>query len=121
MKRLMLVFLMVLMVALPVSAVQDWSRPSATKTASASIATSPGYFHGLVVMTDGTNAVTVDVYDNTAGSGEKLIPTWIVTSSATNRAQSYSINPPVRFYTGCYVTISIAGEGTASYMVYLGN
>jgi hypothetical protein len=95
-------------------------KASATQTASALITRGPVNFHGITIITDGTNAVTVDIYGNTAASGTKLIPQWIVTSSASNRAQTYSLYPPVRSEDGIYVNISVAGGGTASYMVYYG-
>jgi len=92
-------------------------RSSTSQTASAAIATSPGYLHGIVVITDGTNSVTVDIYDNaSAASGTKLIPQWIVTTSSSNRAQSYSIDPPIKFSNGIYVVVTTSG--TVTYMVY---
>jgi hypothetical protein len=120
MKRLFLAGLMFLVMASSV-----WSAsvmiPSITQTASAAILSMRGYFHGITVMTDGTNTTTVDVYDNTAGSGRKLIPTWIVPSSATNRAQTYNLSPPVPVSKGIYVVVSVAGAGTCSYMAYYSN
>ena len=93
--------------------------PSPTKTASAAIITEAGFFYGLTIVTDGTNTATVDVYDNASGaSGTKLIPTWIVPSSATSRVQTYNLYPPVIVANGIYVNLSVAGGGTASYMAY---
>lgn len=89
---------------------------STQQTADATILTGGGYFHGIAVVTDGTNSVTVNVYDNTAGSGTKLIPDWVVTSSSANRAQTYSVYPPIRVTTGIYVDITTAGS--VKYMVY---
>lgn len=95
----------------------EWSKQSAEKTADAAITTSGGLFHGIAVITDATNSVTVSIYDNaTAASGTELIPTWIVTTSARDRIQAYSINPPVRYYNGVYVDITTSG--TVTYMVY---
>uniref|UniRef100_A0A6M3LP37 Uncharacterized protein n=1 Tax=viral metagenome TaxID=1070528 RepID=A0A6M3LP37_9ZZZZ len=95
----------------------NFSYSSAEKTASAAIATSSGYLHGIVVITDGTNSVTVDIYDNaSAASGTKLIPQWVVTTSSSNRAQSYSIEPPIKFSNGIYVAVTTSG--TVTYMVY---
>ncbi len=92
--------------------------PSITYTASARVFTGPGYFHGITVITDGTNSVTVDVYDGLTATGRKLIPTTVVTSSATDRSWAYNLYPPVRVTNGIYVNITVAGGGTASYMVY---
>jgi hypothetical protein len=96
---------------------KDWVRQSATQTGDAAVVTGPGVFHGIMVITDGTNAVTMDIYDNaSAASGTKLIPTWTITTSSTNRAQTISFFPPVRFLNGIYVDITCAG--TVAYMVY---
>ena len=120
MKKFTLCFLMFLALASTVWALPDWVQQSATKTADAAISTTPGYFHGIVVTTDATNACTVKIYDNkSAASGDKLIPDWIVTTSATDRAQSYSISPPVRYGQGIYVDITT--DGACSYMVYFNN
>jgi hypothetical protein len=117
MKKYLLVLLLIVGLASLV-----WAQPpvkaSATQTASALITTNAANFHGITVITDGTNAVTVDVYGNTSAAVPKLIPTWLVTSSATDRAQTYSIYPPIRSESGIYVNISVAGGGSASYMVY---
>jgi hypothetical protein len=119
MKRIFLTALMILMMTLPAWAVQDWLLPSTTKTDSAAIITTSGFCGGITVITDGTNTATVDIYDNaSAASGTKIIPTWYVTSSSTNRAQTYNIFPPVKVNNGIYVNLSVAGGGSASYMVY---
>jgi hypothetical protein len=120
MKRFILAGLIVLMLILPAWS-QSWEMPSTTKTASAAILSMRGNFHGLFLVTDGTNAVTVDVYDNTAASGRKLIPTWVVPSSATNRSAAISFNPPIPVKIGIYVNVSVAGGGSVSYMAYYSN
>jgi hypothetical protein len=117
MKKYLLAGLLVLVMASVVWA-QDPIKASATQTVSALITPDRVNFHGITVMTDGTNAVTVNVYGNTAASGTKLIPAWTVTSSATDRAQSYSLYPPVRSEGGIYVDVSVAGGGSVAYMVY---
>ena len=84
-------------------------------TASAAIVAGKGRFGGIVVATDGTNSVTVDVRDATgAGAGDKLIPTTVITSSATDRIRAISV--PQVFTTGIYVTITTSG--TCEYIVY---
>ena len=87
------------------------------QTAAAAIKASSGWFHGITVITDGTNSVTISIYDNaSAASGTELIPTWIVTTSSANRAQTYSVSPPVRTKNGIYVNVTTSG--TVTYMVY---
>ena len=96
----------------------DSCKTSETKTADAAITTSGGLFHGITVVTDATNAVTLNIYDNaTAASGRKLIPTdTVITTSAADRVQTYSVYPPVEYYSGVYVDITCSG--TVAYMVY---
>ena len=116
MKRLLIILTLLSLIVLPVYA-GEWCRPGDEETASAAITAKQGLFHGIAVITDATNAVTVSIYDNaTAASGRELIPTWTVTTSATDRIQTYSISPPVPFYNGCYV--SATTSGTVTYMVY---
>lgn len=93
-----------------------YMQQTATKTADAACMSVAGYFYGVMVITDGTNSVAVDIYDNTSGSGTKLIPTWTVTTSAASRAATLSMEPPIACNTGIYVDITTAG--TVSYIVY---
>jgi len=88
-------------------------------TASAVITPRAGKFHGILFTTDGTNTVTVSIYDNaTAAAGAELIPTSYITTSAANRLSSISIDPPVKYHNGIYVNIAVAGGGDVTYVVY---
>ena len=122
MKRLFKTFLMValavmLSTTVAYSFTPDYVLPTATKTASAACVTVPGYLYGIMIITDGTNAVTVDIYDNaSAASGTKLIPSWIITTSATNRMQTLTLPNPVAADNGIYVNTSTSG--TVAYMIY---
>lgn len=114
MKRLFWMILIVMLAAVPVVAM-EWVYGSGEKTADALIKSGPGNFDGIVVVTDGTNAVTLDIYDNTAASGKKLIPTTVITTSAADRVRSIGFTNPVKFNTGIYVDITCAG--TVKYIV----
>ena len=85
---------------------------SGEKTASALILTGAGFFHQLIVQPDGVNDVTVSVYDNTAASGTKILPTIVFAGDEGPQA-----TPPVWIYVdaGIYVSISVAGGGTVAY------
>lgn len=87
---------------------------SGVKTADAGITSGSGEFHGLFVVTDGTNACTVAVYDNTAASGTKLQPT-VIAPAGASYGMGYSWNPPIPYGTGIYVDITTSG--TCSYAV----
>lgn len=54
---------------------------SAELTGNSAVYTGRCVFHGIAVATDGTNDVTVTLYDNTAASGGKVVPTFKVTGS----------------------------------------
>lgn len=119
MKRILIALLIVLFLSTGTLA-GEWCKQSTQKTADAAITTSEGVFYGIIFSTDSANYVDVDVYDNaSAASGTKLIPTTRITTSATDRVQSISFMPPIRFYNGIYVDITCSG--TINYMVYWGN
>jgi hypothetical protein len=114
-KRILLVVAAALLVCATAYA-QSFVNSSGSKTASAVIYNGAGSLHGIAVSTDGTNAQTVDIYDALSATGTKLIPTWVVTTSSTDRTQYYGFYPPVRYETGCFVNVS--GSGTMAYVVY---
>lgn len=93
-----------------------WVLKSGEKTADTAILSSAGYFSGIVVETDGTNTCTVVLYDNTAGSGTKIAPDWIVQTSSTNKYATLGFDPMVAIDNGIYVDITTAG--TCTFEVY---
>ena len=93
-----------------------WAN-SIGNTSDAAVTTGTGYLKKIIVHTDATNACTLAVYDNTAASGRKLLSSWLVTTSATDRNQSISFDGHDNPYTtGIYVDITCAG--TCTYDVY---
>lgn len=90
---------------------------SDVEAASASVVSGDCVFHGIVVSTDGSNDVTLDIYDNTVASGNRLIPNNTVIT-ASQRAWSFSVDPPIWCRHGIYVNVSVAGGGTCKYIVY---
>jgi hypothetical protein len=116
MKKVLTIVAIIMLLAAPLFA-QDYVRGSGQQTADALIVTGPGVFHGIIVSTDSTNAVTVNVYDGITATGTRLLPEFVVTTSSTDRIQA--IKPPggpALFYTGLYVDITCSG--TAKYVVY---
>ncbi len=87
---------------------------SMEQTADATIFTGRGYFHQLIIMPDGTNAVTVSIYDNTASSGDEILPTMTFAGDGGPQA-----TPPtwIAVNTGIRVDVSVAGAGTVAYVV----
>jgi|GEM_PF-4840534 hypothetical protein len=104
MKKLFIVLCVLLMAAGAWAA--DSARYSGSKAASASIATGEGYFYGVLIATDSTTGITVNVYDSTAASGSKLIPTIVANTSSIDRFKAIYPPVPVRYYNGIYVSIS---------------
>jgi len=113
--RAIAIVAIVLMLATPVWA-EEWAKGSGQQTADALIYTGEGVLHGIIVVTDATNAVTVNIYDGVTATGTRLIPETVVTTSAVDRIQAIRPPAPVRFYTGIYVDITCSG--TAKYVVY---
>ena len=115
MKKIALVVAILFMFGLAAAYAETIWPQKKVGTASAAIVSGKGRFGGIVVATNGTNSVTVDVRDATgAGAGDKLIPTTVITSSATDRIRAISV--PQVFTTGIYVTITTSG--TCEYIVY---
>ncbi|MCE5265727.1 MAG: hypothetical protein LLG97_19635 [Deltaproteobacteria bacterium] len=73
-------------------------------------------FYGIVVVTDGTNNITLNVYDNTAAAGSTLVPADTVILGG-DRIWTFSWDPAIKCTTGIYVSISVAGGGTAKWKV----
>lgn len=95
-------------------------RSSGEQSADAAITTTAGVLRGIMVATDATNAVTVSIYDHaSAASGTELIPTTIITTSSTDRAQGVFLPFDVGFVNGIYVDITCSG--TVAYVVYYRN
>lgn len=113
-KRLLAVIFCILFFA-TVAIGADWSKGSGAKSASAVISTKGGVLRQIIITTDGSDAVTFDLYDNaSAASGTKMIPTWTVTTSSTSRIQSLVIDN-ARYGSGLYA--NVVCSGTVSYVV----
>jgi hypothetical protein len=93
----------------------EWMHQTVTLTADAAAVTGAGYIYGIVIVTDGSNAPTFAVYDNTSATGTKIVPDLVL--EATPRVQTLSLDPAVAFSNGVYVDLTISA-GTVAYMVY---
>lgn len=127
MKKLTLVLLVIgLLVGSDVSAVNTQWRgrtvdiaTSSVQTESKSITTGAGLFYGIVVRTDGTNDVTLNIYDGKSASGTKLTPANVVIDGASYaQGWSFSTTPAITYTGGIYVDVSVAGGGSCSYQVF---
>lgn len=85
---------------------------SGALSASATVSGHKDYLNGVLVTTDGTNAATVIVYDNTAASGTILAKA--VVAGATNQ-QHITFTRGVQASIGLYVSIAGTGAGAIVY------
>lgn len=99
-----------LLLALPVYA---GTQSSGAKNADAVISTGPVIVQSVMIGTDGTNNVTVDLYDSSGASGTKLIPSITVVGSDYYGGVT---NLNVQADRGVYLDITTAG--TAQVVVY---
>ena len=96
------------------------SEPASKKTSSGIVRTGKCIFHGFLIGTDGVNDPTITVFDNTAASGQEIIP------SATYDASQLGLNgvTGINMYcaNGIYVEITCAGacEVVIQYTPYPG-
>lgn len=88
------------------------TRSTGIKTSSEGIVSGGGVLTGVLVMTDGTNAATITIYDNTTSSGTVLFKATVTGASYFGGA-TWEI--PVRFSSGVYAVLSGTG---ASYILY---
>lgn len=70
--------------------------------------------NAITVITDGTNAATVDLYDNTAGSGKIAVKGRCVGNALMNHI---IFENPILFENGVYADVTGTG---ASYIVFFG-
>jgi len=117
MKKLISVLIGLLMLFVCSSVYAESMNYSGSKSADALIQPIGGLFYGIAIATDGTNAVTVSIYDNaTTNSGNLIVPTFVATTGATDRTKSFFVYPAIRYENGIYVDITCAG--TVGYEVY---
>lgn len=83
-------------------------------TGTTTIKTGPGVFCGFAMKPDGANAVIVDVYDNTAGSG-KRIGGGRVPSTSSGALPPSGVG--ASFAIG--LTVVVAGTGAAVFVYYV--
>jgi len=96
----------------------SWVEHTDQQTASYQVDTGTGLFHGMEVASDATYDITVDVYDseNSTTAGKKrMMTTWVITTSNTDRSATHDENPPRRYYKGLYVVVIC--PGIAKFMV----
>src|SRR5512137_2776367 len=84
-------------------------------TADIQALTGRGALYGVMVKTDGSNDVTLALYDGTSTAGKKLIPEDIVIPGDSN-FYPIGFTPALIFHDGVYVAIS--GTGAVAILIY---
>lgn len=87
---------------------QYMSKPPVVKTASGVVRTGSCIFQGLLIGTDGVNDPTVTLYNNTAASGDEVVPTATYDASALGLNGLTGVN--VWCDKGLYVEIACSGD-----------
>lgn len=110
MRRLASVFLVVL--ALLIFGFTDQYVESSDEiTADGVVLAEPGYFYGVSAENDGSNSITVVIYDNaSAASGKQVVHTLFFPASSTRRMEAWENSPPVAVEKGMYADITCAGD-----------
>lgn len=105
----------VLMVLLVSCQVWAFDASSGTKelTASGQAVTGGCWITGLQIVTDGTNAATVTLYDGTGTSGKKIGTFWLPGALYGDR---YQWTFPRRCESGIY--LSLSGTGASAIIEY---
>ena len=78
------------------------------KTVSGLIITGESHFYGFTLGTDGVNDPTVTLYDNTAASGNEIVPTTTYDASALGLS-GMLLGHAVYCRNGIYVELSAVG------------
>jgi len=96
---------------------QNYVTSSGENTATASVLSTAGFLYGIMVVTDGSNDVTIDLHDNaSAASGDKLVPTMVLNAVSNSRVISIPFSVPIAYSKGIYATITTSG--TVKYNLY---
>ncbi len=87
----------------------EYIKSSGTYSTSRAFSYGRCIFYGIVGSTDGTNSVTLNVYDNSAGSGKELIPPLVIVGSDYYGGFVSPIGLLVE--TDIYIKITTSGTG----------
>jgi hypothetical protein len=117
MKRFLLTLILAITLLMGVGDVWAQSATSGAssglKTTSAAIATSAGVLTGALIITDGSNAATLTLYDHASTNSGTVLFKATVAGASNFGGATWEI--PIRYKNGIYAVISGTG---ANYVVY---
>ncbi|HHT9144710.1 MAG TPA: hypothetical protein ACFYD4_03370 [Candidatus Wunengus sp. YC61] len=118
MKKILCIIGLLLMVIVSYGYAEDWHFSSGQKTTSALIKTGVGNFSGIIIVTDGTWPVEMNIFDAISGAatGKRIIPSILVPSSENVMQILMPVNS-VRFNNGLFVSM-VCSSGTYGYTVF---
>ncbi len=115
MKKLFLALVLVLVLTTMMSqaAQAQTSNSTGLRTADAAVRTGIGQLAAVLIVTNGTDAVTLTCYDNTSAAGTVLFKG---TVAGASNFGGVTFTTPVQFGTGCFCDVS-GTEG--AYIAYI--
>lgn len=112
-KKIILIVLLSLVLLTSLAYAQRGMRTLGLQTADKAILARPGYFHGIEIITDGTNDASVIVYDNASAASGTIV--FQGTIKGINNFGGVIFIDPVEMFNGIY--IDMTGTGM-SYIIY---
>jgi hypothetical protein len=112
MKKSLIILAILFMFTGVASAQERIVQRSGSKTADATVVSGVGDFHGIMVVTDGTNTCTVAI----AGTGGTALMPTVIVPAAASYGMAYSFSPPIIYRDD--VVVDITTSGTCTYDVY---
>lgn len=94
---------------------REVSRSSGLKSADAAISTGAGLLCAVQLITDGTNAATLVIYDNASAASGTVLYKGSITGASLSRTDVLTF--PVKAVNGLYADITGTG---ANYIVHFG-
>ena len=90
----------------------NYLKSSGEITASENTVSGVALLGGVQVLTDGTNAATVIIYDSLTAANKKLYEAVV---AGANNTQFDSFNIPIKASAGLYVAVSGVGASVIMY------
>ena len=120
MKKLILIlFIYLFVLASPALAIQDYTKSSYANAGNSTTADGVGHAHKCYLVkvkckTDGTNNMTVKVYDNASAASGNVVAEFTVIGADLKGGELFE---NLKMSNGVYIDATIAGAGTGTWWV----